>query len=128
MHCKLQICNGYNKHWNDINWQPQDDIEYGNFRPYIASTRGLIKDYQERAHSHILDELLYAADNKESVFALKEYGITSLCKLLELIRTPGRIVTLKWKDQNDVLQEEQYRELLALYSYFNLDKSCRSHC
>jgi len=68
----------------------------------------------------MLDELLYAADNKESVFVLKEYGIASLCKLLELIRIPGRIVTLKWKDQNDVLQEEQYRELLALYSYFNL--------
>jgi len=120
----LQICTGY-KHWNDINWQPRDDIEYGDFRPYIASTRGLRKDYQERAYSYILDELLYAAENKESVLALKEYGITSLCKILELIRTPGRIVTLKWKDQNNdkdkkMLHEEQYRELLALYSYFNL--------
>ena len=120
----MQISTGY-KHWNEINWQLLDDIEYGDFRPYIASTRGLRKDYQERAHSHILDELLYAADNKESVLALKEYGITSLCELLELIRSPGSIIHLRYKDQNDdkdkkMLHEEQYRELLALYSYFNL--------
>ena len=54
---------------------------------------------------------------------MKEYGITSLCKLLELIRTPGSIVGLRLKDQNndkDKMLEEQYRELLALYSYFNL--------
>jgi len=119
----LQICTGY-KHWNNTNWQPRDDIEYGDFRPYIASTRGLRKDYQERAYSYILDELLYAAENKESVLALKEYGITSLRELLELIRTPGSIIRLRYKDQNDdkdkMLHEEQYRELLALYSYFNL--------
>jgi len=74
-----------------------DDIEYGDFRPYIASTRGLIKDYQERAYSHLLNELLYAAANKESVFALKEYGITSLSlyALLNLIPTPGTIVGLR---------------------------------
>ena len=110
----LQISTGY-KHWNDINWQPRDDIEYGDFRPYIASTRGLRKDYQERAYSHILAELLYAAENKESVLALKESGITSLCELLELIRTPGSIIRLRYKDQNDdkdkkMLHEEQYRE------------------
>lgn len=90
-----------------------------------TSTRGLRKDYQERAYSHILAELLYAAENKESVLALKEYGITSLCELLELIRSPGSIIHLRYKDQNDdkdkkMLHEEQYRELLALYSYFNL--------
>ena len=49
---------------------------------------GLIRDYQKCAYTHILRELLGDAANKETLVALDEYGITSLPKLLELIRTP----------------------------------------
>ena len=51
---------------------------------------GLIRDYQKCAYTHILRELLGDAANKETLVALDEYGITSLPKLLELIRR-------KWK-------------------------------
>ena len=57
-------------------------------------------------------------ENKESVLALKEHGSTSLYELLELIRTPGSIVRLRLKDQNNdkdkMLHEEQYRKFLGI--------------
>ena len=52
---------------------------------------GLIRDYQKCAHTHILHELLGNSTHNETLVALDEYGITSLPKLLELIRTPGSI-------------------------------------
>ena len=53
---------------------------------------GLIRDYQKCAYTHILHELLGNSTHNETLVALDEYGITSLPKLLELIRTPGSII------------------------------------
>ena len=78
---------------------------------------GLIRDYQKCAYTHILRELLGDAANKETLVALDEYGITSLPKLLELIRTPGSIIGLRYN--GEMLREDQYERLLALYSYLN---------
>ena len=78
---------------------------------------GLIRDYQKCVYTHILRELLGDAANKETLVALDEYGITSLPKLLELIRTPGSIIGLRYN--GEMLREDQYERLLALYSYLN---------
>ena len=78
---------------------------------------GLIRDYQKCAYTHILRELLGDAANKETLIALDEYGITSLPKLLELIRTPGSIIGLRYN--GEMLREDQYERLLTLYSYLN---------
>jgi len=78
---------------------------------------GLIRDYQKCAHTHILHELLGNSTHNETLVALDECGITSLPKLLELIRTPGSIIGLRYN--GEMLREDQYEELLALYSYLN---------
>ena len=83
---------------------------------------GLINDYQKCAYTHILRELLgnsiyTGTTHNETLVALDECGITSLPKLLELIRTPGLIIGLRYN--GEMLREDQYEELLALYSYIN---------
>jgi len=78
---------------------------------------GLIRDYQKCAYTHILHELFGNSTHKETLIALDEYGITSLPKLLEFIRTPGSIIDLRYN--GEMLREDQYEELLALYSYLN---------
>ena len=78
---------------------------------------GLIRDYQKCAYTHILRELLGNSTHNETLVALDKYGITSLPKLLELIRTPGSIIGLRYN--GEMLREDQYEELLALYSYLN---------
>jgi len=57
-----------------------------------ANKLGLIRDYQKCAYTHILHELVGNSTHNETLVALDEYGITSLPKLLELIRTPGSII------------------------------------
>ena len=78
---------------------------------------GLINDYQKCAYTHILHELFGNSTHNETLVALDEYGITSLPKLLELIRTPGSIIGLRYN--GEMLREDQYERLLALYSYLN---------
>ena len=78
---------------------------------------GLIRDYQKCAHTHILHELLGNSTHNETLVALDECGITTLESLLELIRTPGSIIGLRYN--GEMLREDQYEELLALYSYIN---------
>ena len=67
---------------------------------------GLIRDYQKCAYTHILHELFGNSTHNETLVALDEYGITSLPKLLELIRTPGSIVGLRYN--GEMLREDQY--------------------
>ena len=48
--------------------------------------------------------------------------------LLEYICTPGLIIGLRWKDKDDgnnekMLTEEQYEDLLALYSFLNYNQN-----
>jgi len=82
-----------------------------------ANKSGLIRDYQKCAYTHILHELFGSSTHNETLVALDEYGITSLPKLLELIRTPGSIIGLRYN--GEMLCEDQYERLLALYSYLN---------
>ena len=81
---------------------------------------GLIRDYQKCAYTHILHELFGNSTHNETLVALDEYGITSLPKLLELIRTPGSIIGLRYN--GEMLREDntiKYERLLTLYSYLN---------
>ena len=77
-------------------------------------------------HLHITNVLL-DANNKNydrHLFghALKQHAYT-LTGLLELIRTPSKIIELRWKDKDDgnkekMFAEEVYEDLLALYPFF----------
>ena len=75
-------------------------------------------EYDKQVHNHILNALLDGI--RESAHTLPV--------LLEYICTPGLIIGLRWKDKDDgnnekMLTEEQYEDLLALYSFLNYNQN-----
>ena len=84
------------------------------------------KNNNKLVHLHITNVLL-DANNKNydrHLFghALKQHAYT-LTGLLELIRTPSKIIELRWKDKDDGNKEKMftkdvYEDLLALYPFF----------
>jgi len=81
------------------------------------------KSNNELVYLHITNVLLAGNNNTQISIAIKESAPT-LPVLLEYIRTPGLIIGLRWKDKEDgntekMLTEEQYEDLLALYSFLN---------
>jgi len=81
------------------------------------------KSNNELVYLHITNVLLGGNNNTQINIAIRESAPT-LPVLLEYIRTPGLIIGLRWKDKEDgnkekMLTEEQYEDLLALYSFLN---------
>jgi len=81
------------------------------------------KSQNELVYLHITNVLLDGNNNTQISIAIRESAPT-LPVLLEYIRTPGLIIGLRWKDKDDgnkekKLTEEQYEDLLALYSFLN---------
>ena len=81
------------------------------------------KSNNELIYLHILNVLLDGNNDTQISIAIRESAPT-LPVLLEYIRTPGLIIGLRWKDKDDgnkekMLTEEQYEDILALYSFLN---------
>jgi len=81
------------------------------------------KNNNELVYLHITNVLLDGNNNTQISIAIRESAPT-LPMLLDYIRTPASIIGLRWKDKDNgnkkkMLTEEQYEDLLALYSFLN---------
>jgi len=75
------------------------------------------KNNNKLVYLHLTNVLLDATNNTQIGHALKQQACT-LPGLLNLIRTPGLIVELRWTDKDDGNKEEEvYEDLLALYPF-----------
>ena len=87
------------------------------------STHKNKENNNELVYLHITKVLLDGNNNTQISIAIRESAPT-LPMLLDYIRTPASIIGLRWKDKDDgnkkkMLTEEQYEDLLALYSFLN---------
>ena len=77
-----------------------------------------------RLYSFIVRVLLDAPADSPIDLALRSDNRTNIHRLRDLLRKPGLILQLRWKDINDGniekrLTEEEYESILALDSYLN---------
>jgi len=98
-------------------------LEVENAKGGLGRSPSNNKNNNKLVHMHITNVLLDGNNNTQISIAIRESAST-LPMLLDYIRTPASIIGLRWKDKDDgnkkkMLTEEQYEDLLALYSFLN---------
>jgi len=98
-------------------------LEVENAKGGLGRSPSNNKNNNKLVHMHITNVLLDGNNNTQISIAIRESAST-LPMLLDYIRTPASIIGLRWKDKDDgnkkkMFTEEQYEDLLALYSFLN---------